>query len=136
VAESDVSGATIEPDASATIVAVFGDGTHRRLTVTSAEATTLRQRGTDETTSLHRTHALLASHAKKFVFWTLALVVTSLAIPAATRQLSDRQQAAVLKSEIIEEISRGSAEAFAESKHILETNPKDVPERRLDARKA
>jgi hypothetical protein len=135
VAESDVSGAPIEPDASASIVAVFEDGTRRRLTVRSAEATTLSQRGTDETTWLRRARAFLAANARKFVFWALALLVASLAIPAATKQLSDRQQATALKSEIITEISRASAEAFAESKHILESSPKDVSERRLDARK-
>jgi len=135
VAESDVSGAPIEPDASANIVALFEDGTRRRLTVRSAEAVALSQRGTDETTWLLRASAFLASNAKKIVFWALALLVGSLAIPAATKQLSDRQQATALKSEIITEISRASAEAFAESKHILESSPTDVSERRLDARK-
>jgi hypothetical protein len=136
MAKSDVSGAPIEPDAPETVVAVFPDGTRRRLTVTSAEATTLRKRGTDETTWLGRARAFLTAKGGKLLFWALGLFVASLAIPAATRQLEDHQHATTLKGEIISAISKGSAEAFAESKNILEADQNDLPQRRLDARKA
>jgi len=134
VDESDISGAPIEPHAAATVVAVFDDGTRRRLMVTSAEAAHLQRRGTDTSTGVHRARALLTANGKRFAFWALPLFVASLAIPAATRQLADRQQATALKTEIIGEISRGSATAFAEAKNILEVNPTDLSERRLNAR--
>jgi hypothetical protein len=114
VSNSDISGNPIEPDAPATITAVFEDGTRRRLEVTSAEAETYRGRGTNETKWWHRLWAFVRSNAKKIVFGAVALVVASLAIPAATKQWSDRQEALALKGDLVA-IADASTETYAEA---------------------
>lgn len=136
VGNSDISDAPIEPDKPATLVVVFDDGTRRRLTITTAEAATLRDKGMNQTTWWRRARALVNTNAKKLLLWVGALYVASLAVPAATKQLADRQGATAVKAGMIREISGGSAEAFAESKLILETIPDELPRRRLETRKA
>lgn len=131
---SDISGAVIDGDAGETMVGVFADGTRRQLTLTRDEATHLRAQGVDQTTWWRRAIALVRTNAKRFMFWALALFIGSLAVPAATKQWSDRQQANAVRAEIIKEISIGSAQAFATSKYILEVAPKDTPKRRLATR--
>jgi len=113
VPNSDISGDPIEPDAPATLVARFEDGTRRRLTVTSAEAATYRKRGTDETKRRQRFWAFVRPRVWKFVFWAAALVVASLVIPAATKQWSDRQEALALKAALVTDIAQDSSDAYA-----------------------
>jgi hypothetical protein len=113
VPASDISGNPIEPDAPATIVARFEDGTRRQLTVTSAEAATYRERGTNVTKWRHRAVAFLGWNPRKLVLWAAALYVASLVIPAATKQWSDRQEALALKAALVVDLTEASSKTYA-----------------------
>jgi hypothetical protein len=118
VEHSDLSDMPIEGDAPASVVVHLDDGRRRLLRVTTEEAAALAEKGRDVTRRWQRMTAWLRHRIGKVVIWALGLLIVSLAIPAATKQWSDRQAALALKAELIGEISRGSISAFTGAKRI------------------
>jgi hypothetical protein len=133
---SDISGEQISRDDPASLICTFEDGRRRRLRVTREEAADFATKGVDETRLLDRAGTAVKKRMWKVVFWALALLTGSLAIPALTKQWADRQQELTLKSDLITDVSRASAQAFADAKLILQLDSSKTHARRLMARRA
>jgi hypothetical protein len=118
VTRSDLSGEHIEGDTPASVIYVLEGGKRRKLTVTRAEADQLANQGHDVTRIQDRLAGRIKLIGPKALLWLAGLFVASLAIPALTKQWSDRQGELELKDRIITSVSRDAAVAFRDGLKI------------------
>jgi hypothetical protein len=115
-----LSDAPVRGDAPASVTVRLDDGRRRRLLVTAQEAAALAKKGHDATRARDRIGAWFSKRAWKWLGWGVGILVTSLAIPAATKQWSDRQAAIALKADLIRDISQSSVAVFTGAKRVAD----------------
>jgi hypothetical protein len=109
---SDLSQNPIEGDAPATVICEFEDGQRRKLTVTTQELDALLNRGTDVTRPWARIGRWSARVVRKALPWAAGILLGSLAIPAITKQWSDRQGALAIKQQVVTSLTRDAVAAY------------------------
>jgi len=70
---------------------------------------------------------------RKLLLWAAALAIAAVAIPAATKQWTDRQQGLELKRDLVSDIGESSYDAFSRARAIAYLPSAQTTPRRLDA---
>jgi hypothetical protein len=121
MARSAVSGQEIEEDKHVTLTVTFEDGVRRDVDVTADEARDLRTKGKDVSPWYTRVSEKIARPGA----WVLAIAVTSLLIPAITKQWADRPRELELRTSLIDRIGESAAQTINTARFIVaDTLPK------------
>jgi hypothetical protein len=115
MARSALSGAEIEEGKKSTLAIAFEDGVSREVDVTTDEAQELRSKGRDVSPwYVHLSRKIARPGA-----WVLGIAVTSLLIPAATKQWSDRPKELDLRTSLIDRIGESAAQTINTARFIV-----------------
>lgn len=101
---SDLSGAVLDGDAPATLTVVLPDGSRRRLTVTAAEAESLRGKGLSPGLLTRLMHLPWL----KIATWVVVTVVAALVGQAIADRSTGARAEAEIDAGIVEDLSRAS----------------------------
>jgi hypothetical protein len=115
VPRSAFSGKEIEEGQKVTLTVSFEDGDSREVDVAAAEAEQLRDKGRDRTPW----YTDLGRKAIRPAVWVLALAVTSLLIPAITKQWADRPKELELRTALIDRIGESAAQTVNTARFIV-----------------
>jgi hypothetical protein len=115
VSRSALSGKEIEEGQRVTLRVSFEDGLSRELDVAAGEAEQLRTRGRDRTPW----YTDLGRKAVRPAVWVLALAVTSLLIPAITKQWADRPKELELRTSLVDRIGESAAQTINTARFIV-----------------
>ncbi|HEX5915356.1 MAG TPA: hypothetical protein VFY54_19770, partial [Rubrobacter sp.] len=103
-----------------TLTVSFEDGVSREVDVAADEAEGLRTKGRDRTPW----YTDLGRKAIRPAVWVLALVVTSLLIPAITKQWADRPKELELRTALVDRIGESAAQTINTARFIVaDTTP-------------
>jgi hypothetical protein len=127
VPRSALSGKEIEEGQRVTLRVSFEDGVSRELDVASGEAEQLRTRGRDRTPW----YTDLGRKAIRPAVWVLALAVTSLLIPAITKQWADRPKELELRTSLVDRIGESAAQTINTARFIVADTLPDATLRAL-----
>jgi hypothetical protein len=117
---SALSGKEIEEGQRATVRVSFEDGVTREVDVSADEAEQLRGRGRDRTPW----YSELGRKAIRPAVWVLALAVTSLLIPAITKQWADRPKELELRTSLVDRIGESAAQTINTARfNVADTLP-------------
>jgi hypothetical protein len=115
MAKSAVSGEEIEPGQEATVTLAFQDGTAREVRVTADEAQRLASEGRDVSPwYVHMGRRIARPGA-----WVLGIAVTSLLIPAVTRQWADRPKEVELRISLVDQVAQLAASTINTARFIV-----------------
>lgn len=115
---SALSGQEI-PEGNETRVTVsFEDGTSRDVVVSAGEAEELRSKGRD----VSPWYAHVARRIAKPGAWVLGVALTSLLIPAITKQWADRPEELQLRIALIDQIGQSAARTINSARFIVSDN--------------
>jgi hypothetical protein len=115
MARSALSGAEIEEGKEATLAIAFEDGPSREVVVTTDEAEELRAKGRD----VSPWYVHLSRKIVRPGVWVLGIAVTSLLIPAATKQWADRPKELELRTSLIDRIGESAAQTINTARFIV-----------------
>jgi hypothetical protein len=113
--KSAVSGKEIEPGQEATVTVAFQDGTTREVDVTSEEATRLASEGRN----VSPWYVHLGRRIARPGAWVLGIAVTSLLIPAITRQWADRPREVELRISLVDQVAELAASTINTARFIV-----------------
>jgi hypothetical protein len=115
MAKSAVSGGEIEPGQEATVTVAFQDGANREVQVTADEAKRLASEGRDVSPwYVHMGRRIARPGA-----WVLGIAVTSLLIPAVTRQWADRPREVELRISLVDQVAQLAASTINTARFIV-----------------
>jgi hypothetical protein len=115
MAKSAVSGEEIEPGQEATVTVAFQDGGSREIRVTADEAQRLASEGRDVSPwYVHMGRRIARPGA-----WVLGIAVTSLLIPAITRQWADRPREVELRISLVDQVAQLAASTINTARFIV-----------------
>jgi hypothetical protein len=112
---SALSDKEIEEGQGATVTVSFEDGTSRELGVTADEAKDLRAKGRE----VSPWYVHLARKVTRPGIWILGIAVTSLLIPAITKQWADRPKELDLRISLIDQIGESAARTVNTARFIV-----------------
>ena len=119
---SALSGQEIPEGNEARVTLSFEDGTSREIPVSAEEAADLRAKGRD----VSSWYAHLGRRIAKPGAWVLGLALTSLLIPAITKQWADRPQELELRIALIDQIGESAARTINTARFIVSDNLPDA----------
>ena len=117
---SDLSGAVLDGDAPSHVTLLTDDGAQLTLRMTAAERADLESKGIVVRGPRARILRWIKTIGRKSVPWALGLLIGSLALPALTRQWSDRQAALELKNALITDVSTSSVGTYLAARRITD----------------
>jgi hypothetical protein len=124
VERSALSGQEIEAGNEAPVTVSFADGTSREVVVSEGEASELRSKGSDVSPwYVYATRRISRPGA-----WVLGVALTSLLIPAITKQWADRPKELELRISLIDQIGESAARTVNTARFIVSDN---LPEARV-----
>jgi hypothetical protein len=115
VPRSALSGKEIQEGQKVTLRVSFDDGVSREVDVAASEAEQLRTRGRD----LTPWYTDLGRKSIRPAVWVLALAVTSLLIPAITKQWADRPKELELRTSLVDRIGESAAQTINTARFIV-----------------
>jgi hypothetical protein len=115
MAKSAVSGEEIEPGQEATVTLAFQDGTAREVRVTAEEAKRLASEGRN----VSPWYVHMARRIARPGTWVLGIAVTSLLIPAITRQWADRPREVELRISLVDQVAQLAASTINTARFIV-----------------
>jgi len=125
VAQSNLSGSPIEPDAKTKVLVRLADGRAWRLTLTSAEVGKLAAMGESVGGLWQRIAAFFIRNWRSFAWWAFGILIASVLLPAATKQWADRQAALTLKSSMTLDISKSAVSAVRAAQNVTQATDWD-----------
>jgi hypothetical protein len=115
---SVLSGREIEDGSEAPVTVSFEDGTSREVVVSADEASELRSKGRDVSPwYVHASRRIARPGA-----WVLGVALTSLLIPAITKQWADRPKELELRISLIDRIGESAAHTVNTARFIVSDN--------------
>jgi hypothetical protein len=124
VERSALSGHEIEAGSEASVTVSFADGTSREIVMSADEASDLRSKGRDVSPwYVHASRRIARPGA-----WVLGVALTSLLIPAITKQWADRPKELELRISLIDQIGESAARTVNTARFIVSDN---LPEARV-----
>ena len=124
---SALSGKEIEDGQTSRIIVSFDDGTSREVTVSAEEATDLRSKGGD----VSPWYVHLGRKVTRPGVWLLGIAVTSLLIPAITKQWADRPREIELRTRLIDSLGESAAQTVNTARFIVADTLPDAALRQL-----
>jgi hypothetical protein len=115
VDRSAVSNKEIEEGAGAKVTVVFDDGTAREVDVTAEEAEGLASKGRN----VSPWYVHLGRKVTRPGAWILGIAVTSLLIPAITKQWADRPQELQLRISLIDQLGESAVHTVNTARFIV-----------------
>jgi hypothetical protein len=112
---SALSDKELEEGQAASVTISFEDGTSRELAVTPDEAKDLRAKGRE----VSPWYVHLARKVTRPGIWILGIAVTSLLIPAITKQWADRPKELELRISLIDQIGESAARTVNTARFIV-----------------
>jgi hypothetical protein len=121
---SALSGQEIPEGSEARVTVSFEDGISRDVVVSAEEAADLRAKGRD----VSPWYAYVGRRIARPGAWVLGVALTSLLIPAITKQWADRPEELELRISLIDQIGESAARTINDARFIVSDN---LPKARL-----